>query len=97
MQLLEERERLEAATTADEVAQLRRENDGSAFSAPVFCVCVFPFLTRTFAIGTARVEAAVATMEKAFRANDLAAAREATAELQYWVSLQDAIRDWEPA
>jgi len=43
-----------------------------------------------------RIHRTVAEIDHAFKHSDLAAAQRAVARLQYWTSLQSAIREWEP-
>lgn len=43
----------------------------------------------------ARMQACEASLEKAFAADDVEAARRATMELRYWVNIDDALRNWE--
>ena len=100
MTILEEREQLEAAHSHADVDELRRRNDGApsrvlATNSNHTCANAAPLISLSFAISE-RIHHTVAEIDDAFKHSDFASAQRAVARLQYWTSLQSAIRDWEP-
>lgn len=98
MEVMEARELLEEAETEEQVDELKSVNDGnitrkeSAFvrqKKPRFWLFFIYFFSTK-----ARIKETVAGLSKAFKDMDLEQAKTLSIQLQYWIRIQNVIRDW---
>ena len=89
-QVLDLRERMEECISEAELDEIRTENNG----AWLFHLEMWKTYTETRC--SELMQDTTMKLSKAFEDNDLDSARELTVQLQYWVNIDKAIKEWVP-